>query len=470
MSLFTAIMDFIISPIRAYPIYSIVSFVGGLALGLGLYNAYYKDEHKPTESGCLTVFFWLTMAPLAVVLLSPVWGFVVGFVYSFQTLGNFFDNFRGFLICFIASGESGIVGVFVFGILVNPVMRLTNLILDFLGMKCFFGLHDWREEYDSPESCDRVLVCSRCSKKGEILSMQSHDWGEWEYQTPSSCHQIRKCRRCGSEEKSGERHEWGGWKYASPSSCLEIQTCSRCGEKRPGHTEHRQRERKWGWDKKVFVQVCQRCGDIVIDRERNDLLAALRNLDTCESAAITLSSIGIPAVEPLIVALKDERERIRQLATWALGKIRDPKAVEPIIDVFGNDKSAWVRLACYSALKQLSNASISENDTKTLVELVATEIRRLYSITIDDGYWVTEKQIEQVWVDTVDRRKYGSYWPDPYYEEQEREVKEFVKTGQHTEPDINSIRRLIAEIPLELRDQVQALSGMSKDLFRSWSD
>ena len=52
------------------------------------------------------------------------------------------------------------------------------------------------------------------------------------------------------------------------------------------------------------------------------------------SAIKALSKIGEPAVEPLIKALKSSDYTIRNYAASALGKIRDPKAVKPIISLF----------------------------------------------------------------------------------------------------------------------------------------
>jgi HEAT repeat protein len=42
-------------------------------------------------------------------------------------------------------------------------------------------------------------------------------------------------------------------------------------------------------------------------------------------------------VEPLIAALKDENSDVRQAAAKALGKIGDPRAVEPLIAALSDE-------------------------------------------------------------------------------------------------------------------------------------
>jgi HEAT repeat protein len=51
------------------------------------------------------------------------------------------------------------------------------------------------------------------------------------------------------------------------------------------------------------------------------------------------------AVEPLIAALKDESFSVRQAAAEALGKIKDPRAVEPLSAALKDARNGDVRLA-----------------------------------------------------------------------------------------------------------------------------
>lgn len=64
------------------------------------------------------------------------------------------------------------------------------------------------------------------------------------------------------------------------------------------------------------------------------------------NAAIALGAIKDPrAVEPLIAALKDQDEDVRGQAAGALGEIGDPRAVEPLIAVLAEEGLLVPRLA-----------------------------------------------------------------------------------------------------------------------------
>ena len=65
------------------------------------------------------------------------------------------------------------------------------------------------------------------------------------------------------------------------------------------------------------------------------------------------------AVEPLIAALGDERSDVRQAAAEALGKIKDPRAVEPLIAALGDERSD-MRQAAAKALGAIGDARAME--------------------------------------------------------------------------------------------------------------
>ena len=70
------------------------------------------------------------------------------------------------------------------------------------------------------------------------------------------------------------------------------------------------------------------------------LIIALKDKDSDVrwSAAAALVKIGTPAVEPLIGVLKEKDWHGREEAAWALGEIKDPRAVEPLVVALkGND-------------------------------------------------------------------------------------------------------------------------------------
>jgi len=70
-----------------------------------------------------------------------------------------------------------------------------------------------------------------------------------------------------------------------------------------------------------WTQTTQEKVDTIIERV-NDI----------EQAAEALKEIGEPAVKPLIEKLKNGDWKVRIKAVIALGKIRDPQAVEPLIE------------------------------------------------------------------------------------------------------------------------------------------
>ncbi len=55
-----------------------------------------------------------------------------------------------------------------------------------------------------------------------------------------------------------------------------------------------------------------------------------------QEAAAALAAIGEPAIQALLIALKDEDDNVRQGAAEALGQLRDPRAVDPLADSVGN--------------------------------------------------------------------------------------------------------------------------------------
>ena len=80
------------------------------------------------------------------------------------------------------------------------------------------------------------------------------------------------------------------------------------------------------------------------------LITALNNQDedVREAAAWALVQIGAAAVELLIDALNDANEDVRKIAATALRKIGDPRAVDPLIAALGD---YWdVRKAAAEAL------------------------------------------------------------------------------------------------------------------------
>ena len=71
-------------------------------------------------------------------------------------------------------------------------------------------------------------------------------------------------------------------------------------------------------------------------------------------SAVTLSMIGQPAVDVLILALKDKHWWARTRSAWALGGIKDTHAVEPLIQSV-NDQDGYIRRGASDALGKIGD-------------------------------------------------------------------------------------------------------------------
>jgi len=88
-------------------------------------------------------------------------------------------------------------------------------------------------------------------------------------------------------------------------------------------------------------EVVEALGDIGDERAIEPLISILGRWNSapivCEKMVETFVKIGTPAVEPLILFLKSGEFNNRKYAAEALGKIRDKRAVEPLIHVLWSD-------------------------------------------------------------------------------------------------------------------------------------
>jgi HEAT repeat protein len=87
------------------------------------------------------------------------------------------------------------------------------------------------------------------------------------------------------------------------------------------------------------------------------LIGALRDFDVSQSAVKALVRLGPASIEPLIAALKDPHNGVRERAAEALGQLGD--AVEPLIATL-QDSDEHVRQNAVKALGQLGDARAVE--------------------------------------------------------------------------------------------------------------
>ncbi len=79
-----------------------------------------------------------------------------------------------------------------------------------------------------------------------------------------------------------------------------------------------------------------------------------------EESAQALVSIGAAAVPPLVEALKHEEWLVRLHAVEALGKLKSPDAVEPLLYLLFNDRDAAVREDVARALGEIGDPKAVE--------------------------------------------------------------------------------------------------------------
>jgi hypothetical protein len=85
-----------------------------------------------------------------------------------------------------------------------------------------------------------------------------------------------------------------------------------------------------------------------------------KDLSVRRKAAQTLGDLRDPsAVEPLIIALKDEISSVRFDAAEALGKIKDPRAVKPLVTAL-KDKDGIVQSNANSALIRIGASGVEQ--------------------------------------------------------------------------------------------------------------
>ena len=101
-------------------------------------------------------------------------------------------------------------------------------------------------------------------------------------------------------------------------------------------------------------------GHVNFMSEKQDLSSLIRSLASENKrfeAADALISLGGRSVEPLLAALKFENWKIRGNAAWTLGKIKDPRAVDSLIEAL-NDAVPEVRATAGCALINIGEPSI----------------------------------------------------------------------------------------------------------------
>ena len=102
------------------------------------------------------------------------------------------------------------------------------------------------------------------------------------------------------------------------------------------------------WD--VRKSAIMALGRIRDERVLEPLMQQLRNDEFMEDATDALVNLGEPSLPGLIKALKDKEELVRKQAVIALGRIKSPEAIDPLIEMLQN-KDWFTRLTAAAALE-----------------------------------------------------------------------------------------------------------------------
>ncbi|WP_447979868.1 HEAT repeat domain-containing protein [Candidatus Nitrospira bockiana] len=111
------------------------------------------------------------------------------------------------------------------------------------------------------------------------------------------------------------------------------------------------------WDHRKYA--IRALGKIKDERVLEPLISQLRNDEFAEDATEALVELGQPAVERLKAALNDKDENTRKQAVIALGRIKDPAAIDAVIEKL-QDKDWYTRLTAAAALEQIGDERCRE--------------------------------------------------------------------------------------------------------------
>lgn len=108
--------------------------------------------------------------------------------------------------------------------------------------------------------------------------------------------------------------------------------------------------RDWDVRKSAILAL----GKIRDERVLEPLMQQLRNDEFMEDATDALVNLGEPSVPGLIKALKDKEELVRKQAVIALGRIKSLEAIDPLIEMLQN-KDWFTRLTAAAALEAIGH-------------------------------------------------------------------------------------------------------------------
>ena len=141
-------------------------------------------------------------------------------------------------------------------------------------------------------------------------------------------------------------------------------------------------------DPAVREEAAQKLGDLKDPSAVEPLIVVLKkdkDRNVRWSAEDALVSIGAPAVEPLIKMLDNDSWRVRRRAVRTLGKIRDPRAIEPLVASMKTDDDCYVRKYAAKAIGEINDPRAGEILTPALQSRNLEMIEGAYRFFIRRG-------------------------------------------------------------------------------------
>ncbi len=112
----------------------------------------------------------------------------------------------------------------------------------------------------------------------------------------------------------------------------------------------------------LFPAAAAALGELRAERAIKPLIVGFKRFEEteCQEAAIeALVKIGSPAIGFLAETLQEPEERVRINAAWALGRIKDPLAIDPLVTAI-IDPSLLVRAKVVEALGEFNTPKVTE--------------------------------------------------------------------------------------------------------------
>ena len=152
----------------------------------------------------------------------------------------------------------------------------------------------------------------------------------------------------------------------------------------------------------IRMEAAQELGELKDPLAVNPLITTLekdKDGDVRASAEDALVKIGAPAVEPLTGMLKDNAWRVRRRAVRTLGKIKDPRTLEPLVAAMKMDKDCYVRKFAALAIGETDDPRVDEILIPSLKDKNLDVVEGAYRFFIRKG----EPGSEDILIETLNR-------------------------------------------------------------------